>query len=286
MKDRTLSYSTGSGFTLVELLVVIAIIGVLCSILLPSVARAKQSGARISCMNNLRQLNVAWILYADDHDDRLAYNLGKDDTIQMLNRGEKYNWANSILDWSTNPSNTNTLLNTDAALGPYVAKNGQVFRCPSDYALSAAQRKLSWSSRTRSISMNAMVGDAGKFITDDGNVNNPNYRQFLKLGEFTSTSDIFVFIEEHPDSIRDGYFLNRIETNQWVDLPASWHNGSANLAYGDGHAESHRWLRASTKQPARPLAADLPLTLSHADATDFYWLMKRTTTYEEYASSE
>jgi len=129
--------------------------------------------------------------------------------------------------------------------------------------------------------MNAMVGDAGKFRTEDGNINNPNYRQFVRLGEFSSASDIFVFIEEHPDSIRDGYFLNHVETNQWVDLPASWHNGSANLSYGDGHVDSHRWLRASTKKPARPLAVSLPLNLTHDDAKDFYWLMKRTTTYQD-----
>jgi prepilin-type N-terminal cleavage/methylation domain-containing protein/prepilin-type processing-associated H-X9-DG protein len=285
MKDQ-LSYSRRGGFTLIELLVVVAIVGILASLLLPAVARAKQVGTKAACINNLRQLNLGWALYADENEDRLAYNLGKEDTVQMLDRGQKYNWANSIMDWSESPSNTNRVLNADAALGSYLSQESRIFRCPSDFALSAPQRKLGWSSRSRSISMNAMVGDAGKFKTDDGNVNNPNYRQFLKLGEFTSASSIFVFIEEHPDSINDGYFLNRVQTNQWNDLPASWHNGSGDLSYGDGHVESHRWLRASTRKPARPEGADLPMNLTHADAGDFYWLMKRTSTYEDEDQDE
>src|SRR4051812_10973830 len=106
-----LSYSGSSGFTLIELLVVIAIIGILASLLLPTVARAKQSGSRVYCMNHLRQLNLASLLYAEDNQDRLAYNLGIEEMNQLSVTGGKNNWANSVLDWSKDSRNTNTTLN-------------------------------------------------------------------------------------------------------------------------------------------------------------------------------
>ena len=278
-----LQFSSGSGgFTLIELLVVVAVLGILASLLLPALARSKAQAHRAYCLNNSRQLNVAVALYSHDNDDRLPYNLGASEIKQILARGQKYNWANSVLNWELDPDNTNTLLNTEAALGQYVGRVARVFRCPSDDALSAIQREAGWTERSRTISMNAMVGDAGIFLAGTGNTNNPNYHQFRKFSEFTSTSDTFVFIEEHPDSINDGYFLNRAGVYEWNDLPASFHNGAANLAYGDGHAEAHTWVDHSTRRPARAYSADLPLPLPHEERNDFYWLLKRTSTYESY----
>lgn len=285
MKGRIASRSSPpKGFTLIELLVVVAIIGILASLLLPALAKAKAQGQSTFCMNNGRQLNIAWLLYAQDHDDRLPYNLGAQEIREMLRRGEKYNWANSVLNWESDPYNTNTTLNTEASLGGYVGGNNRVFRCPADKVLSNLQRELGWTERSRTLSMNAMVGDAGEFTRLGSNVNNPDYHQFLKASEFTSTTDIFVFIEEHPDSINDGYFLNKrgegAYNYQWQDLPASFHNGAANLSYADGHSESHRWLLSSTKKPARAYAANLPFALSDEERADYYWLLKRTSTYE------
>lgn len=270
------------GFTLIELLVVIAVIAILASLLMPALSRAKGRATQTVCMNNLRQLNVAWTIYAQDNEGRLAYNFGGAEIKDLLARSEAYNWANSVLDWEVNPDNTNVTLNTHAALGAYVGRNNAVFRCPSDDVVSQVQREAGYQRRSRSISMNAMVGDAGEFTTSGSNVNNPAYHQFLKMSEFTSTTDIFVFIEEHPDSINDGYFLNRARSYQWNDLPASYHNGSANLSFADGHVIGHRWLQPSTRKPARPDAADLPFAISSAEAADYYWLLKRTSTYESH----
>jgi prepilin-type N-terminal cleavage/methylation domain-containing protein/prepilin-type processing-associated H-X9-DG protein len=274
------SQSARQGFTLIELLAVIAIVAILASLLLPSLTRAKAQGAQIFCLNNTRQLHLAWTFYAHDNDDRLAYNLGATEIGQILARGEEYNWANSVLNWeSDNPGNTNTALNTEASLGQYVGRNNRLFRCSLDRVVSEEQRAVGWSERCRSISMNAMVGDAGEFTRGGANVNNPSYHQYLKSSEFRSTVDIFVFIEEHPDSINDGYFLNKGAEHQWHDLPASYHNGAANLSFADGHAETHRWLESSTKKPPRPDVANLPFPLPQQERDDFYWLMKRTSTY-------
>ncbi len=274
--------STSCGFTLIELLVALAVIGVLSSLLLPTLVKAKMRGHQIACLNNLRQLNLAWILYAHDYNDLLAYNLGSTEIKQILAQNQNYNWANSVLNWELDPDNTNTTLNAQAALGAYLAGNARVFRCPSDSVLSSIQRKAGWRERSRSISMNAMVGDAGEFTRLGTNVNNPRYRQFLKLTEFTSTSRIFVFIEEHPDSINDGYFLNKWydseKTAEWIDLPASYHGGSANLSFADGHAESHRWRSTSTKRPMKPDAARLPFQIPDGEDADFDWLLQRTST--------
>jgi prepilin-type processing-associated H-X9-DG protein len=111
-------------------------------------------------------------------------------------------------------------------------------------------------------------------------VNNPHYNQFLKMSDFRSTTGIFVFIEEHPDSINDGYFLNRPNRLEWTDLPASWHNGAANLTFADGHAENRRWSYASTRKPPRPDGANLPFTIAPDELADFVWLMRRTSSYE------
>jgi len=95
-------------------------------------------------------------------------------------------------------------------------------------------------------------------------------------------SRIFVFIEEHPDTIYDGYFLNKPQTLEWMDLPASYHQGAANLAFGDGHVETHKWLFASTKPPARPDVVQSPFSIPLAERVDFDWLMERTSLNRYY----
>jgi prepilin-type N-terminal cleavage/methylation domain-containing protein/prepilin-type processing-associated H-X9-DG protein len=272
--------SVRNGFTLVELLVVIAILAILASLLLPSLARAKSKGQQVFCLNNLRQIALATMLYADDFDDSLPYNLGASEIKQRLTQGQNYNWAGSVLNWELDPDNTNEVLNTHAALGSYLARSARVFRCPVDQAVSELQRGAGWKGRSRSVSMNAMVGDAGEFLAGDENVNNPHYHQYRKNREFISASEIFIFIEEHPDSVNDGYFLNRASKYEWNDLPASWHQGSANLTFGDGHAENHQWDNESTRKPSRTDGANLPFAIGPDERRDFYWLMKRTSTSE------
>jgi prepilin-type processing-associated H-X9-DG protein len=129
--------------------------------------------------------------------------------------------------------------------------------------------------------MNAMVGDAGEISRSGSNTNNPYYRQFFRASQIHSPSRIFVFIEEHPDSITDAYFLNKPDRLEWLDLPASYHGGGANLSFADGHVETHRWLFPATKPPPRPDAAPLPLTIPPAEREDFDWLMARTS-YRNY----
>jgi prepilin-type N-terminal cleavage/methylation domain-containing protein/prepilin-type processing-associated H-X9-DG protein len=267
-------------FTLVELLVTIAIIAILASLLVPAIARAKGSGRQIVCENNLRQLGLGWTIYAQDNNDRLAYNLGGTEIKRLNKRDQYYNWANSLLNWELDWSNTNDVLNTRASLGSYVAANARVYRCPSDNVLSKVQRRAGWDHRSRTYSMNAMVGDAGEFTRGGTNVNNPYYRQYMTHSEIPQPAAIFAFIEEHPHSINDGYFLNKGYSSEWYDLPASFHNGGANLSFADGHQELRRWQRDSTKKPARPDAASLPLQLNSDDLADLKWVVNRMSVHE------
>jgi prepilin-type N-terminal cleavage/methylation domain-containing protein/prepilin-type processing-associated H-X9-DG protein len=277
-------------FTLLELLVVIAVIAILAGILLPTLARSRERALGLFCLQNTRQLTVGWILYSDDHDGRLPYNLGVGAPANANGDGGSsgpdmsLNWANNVLDWQAgNSDNTNTAKLVETGLGPYLNKATAVFRCPSDHALSSDQLGAGWTARVRSYSMNGMVGDAGTFSGEGYNENNPKYAQYFKMSQIKQPSNIFVFLDEHPDTIRDGYFINRTADLQWRHLPASYHNGAAALSFADGHSETHRWKYASTRPPSHPFAiANLPFDIPHGEYGDFYWILYHMSS-EEYS---
>jgi prepilin-type processing-associated H-X9-DG protein len=131
--------------------------------------------------------------------------------------------------------------------------------------------------------MNAMVGDAGALSRTGTNQNNPHYIQFFNVVSIPQPSDIFVFLDEHPDSINDGYFINRYYSTNWIDLPASYHNGAAGLSFADGHAETHRWRNASTRQAPRPNTTVplLPLPVPPDERQDLTWVLEHMTVERE-----
>jgi prepilin-type N-terminal cleavage/methylation domain-containing protein/prepilin-type processing-associated H-X9-DG protein len=265
-----------NGFTLVELLVVVAIVGILASLVLPPLARAKTRGQSTYCANNLRQLGLALHLYASDHEDALPYNMGPGGIKQTVAAGKYHNWVNNVMSWDLDPDNTNTTLLTTGGLGPYLSGVSSVYRCPADHALDPIQQAAGWTARVRSISMNAMLGNAAEFMESGVNTNNPSYKQFLRLADVPEPSRIFAFVEEHPDTISDGYFLNRFYSYIWNRLPASYHNGGANFSFADGHAEFRPWRVASTVRPATPEGSGAPFSVEKPEAADLYWVLSRS----------
>jgi prepilin-type N-terminal cleavage/methylation domain-containing protein/prepilin-type processing-associated H-X9-DG protein len=262
-----------AAFTLIELLVVIAIIAILAGMLLPALSRAKSKAQCIACLNNTRQLGLAWVLYADDHSGRLAYNVGGDAKTRTPAPHTPLNWVNNVMTWGLDDDNTNVAAIKSSALGSYAGNHG-IYHCPADNALSDDQRRAGWTARIRSYSMNAMIGDAGDFSQNGSNRNNPAYVQFFNSTAIPEPVKIFVFLDEHPDSINDGYFVNRAYSTNWYDLPGSYHNGGATFSFADGHCETHVWKFALTKPPPRQDAIHWPLTFAPNQSADHDWVIE------------
>jgi prepilin-type N-terminal cleavage/methylation domain-containing protein/prepilin-type processing-associated H-X9-DG protein len=246
------------GFTLIELLVVVAIIAILAALLLPTLTRAKLTAQAAGCENNVKQLTLAWFLYGDDNAGCLVNNSSTADT-----RSYRQSWVNNIQDWGTGDENTNSAFVLSGKLATYVNNRLEVYKCPSD------QSRAQNGARLRSLSMNSLVGDP--LIAT--NRFNPTWMQFRKLSQFPRPSNFYVLLDEHPDTINDGYFMNRWNEVKWGNLPASFHNGAANLSWADGHVERHRW-RPETVRP--PVQGGAGKNFVPADPTDFLWLRERT----------
>ncbi len=248
-----------TAFTLIELLVVIAIIAILASMLLPALASAKSKAQGISCLSNNKQLVLGWQLYAGDNEDKCANNFTIPGTEQAINSRIFNNWVNNIMTWGAGSyvgdrSVTNVEWVRNGVLGPYTAGAVGIYQCPADKYVSPAQRRAGWTRRLRSNSMNALFGRSNNDPSDNTTRGQSwafggQYRQFLKTIDVPQPSMTWLTVDEHPDSINDGFFITDPNVNNWQDIPASYHNGACGFSFADGHAEIHKWLSSASKYP-------------------------------------
>lgn len=275
---KTPKTQRATAFTLIELLVVIAIIAILASMLLPALAKAKTKAQGIMCMNNLKQVMLAWQMYQLDNNDRIveAYHGGGTKAIadQMVN-GQQVAapWVIGWLDWTTSSDNTNTVFLTDpkySKLAKYFGNAKNIYLCPADKYVGRAQKAKGWERRVRSISGNIGVGK--------GNATSgpwdPIYKEIHNMGGFIypGPSETWVHLDEHPGSINDAGFFNPYVSSV-IDMPANYHNGAGGLSFADGHAEIHKWQEVVRKQK---IAADAAFNgAARSGDKDIAWLSYR-----------
>jgi prepilin-type N-terminal cleavage/methylation domain-containing protein/prepilin-type processing-associated H-X9-DG protein len=291
---KAVLHRRGLAFTLIELLVVIAIIAVLAAMMLPALARSKQKAQGIYCMNNTKQMCLAWNMYAGDNNDKLVYNQagygGASVGQSFGNEAWVAGWLQ--LEWIGTglpdgaDTNVQMLVNHNlwpygAFLGPYI-RNPSSFKCPADQSLC----KIGGATypRVRSLSMNNFVGT--KSITwQSGLGSSSRYTVCTTYAQIKSPVDMFVFLDEREDSINDGWFASDPDTLwKMVDWPASYHGQAAGYAFADGHSEIHRWHDARTMPPldrAGDIRGDVGTEIFPNDQ-DILWMAQHAAGVQSY----
>lgn len=276
-----------AGFTLIELLVVIAIIAILAAMLMPALNGAKLKAQGVQCMNNTKQLMLAWRMYVEENRDVLPFAYVSDTTAE---RNYPYAWMHGILDFSgANTANwdvDNTI--KKGAIWPFCGNSLKIFRCPADVATvkpTSGPFQGQTVFRARSNSMNSWVGMNGDSAYN-GNwswFGGPEFRKYNKMTDMVKPGPAmtWVLLDEHPDSINDGFFCvdmrgyPNLASAALPDVPASFHGKAAGIAFADGHSEIHKWKDSRTMPPV--MRTGSPPAVSQANNVDVLWFWQHTT---------
>lgn len=285
-----------AAFTLIELLVVIAIIAILAAVLLPVLEKAEQRARTIQDVNNAHQLVTGWIMYTGDNQGHLVAN--GDETSQPSSPTDPSGITGTNAQWCPGRQDVATELSLakvppaqnvgyqwikDGLLFPYV-NNLLTYKAPADqsfYSDAGFQYP-----HVRSYSMNTWLSPIGTYkdIT--------YFQTFKKDTDMIhpGPADVWVFIDENPNSINDGSFIceppdQDNSSDQWIDFPASYDARGCGISFADGHAQVRAWSDATilyecvppTIQPGNP--SFVRLSPSQNPPTDLSWLQQYSTVY-------
>jgi prepilin-type N-terminal cleavage/methylation domain-containing protein/prepilin-type processing-associated H-X9-DG protein len=269
-----------AGFTLIELLVVIAIIAILAAMLLPALSKAKVRAQGTGCMNNTKQLTLAWRMYAEDNGDNLPF-------AYATAANAPYVWVPGILDGTNPRANDNWNQDTTikkSLLWPYCGNSVGIWHCPADtsYGINDQNQRVP---RARSVSMSNWVGGNGDDTVNEYRGywgNSGKWKVFRKLSQMLrpGPSMTYVILDERQDSINDAYFVVEMDgypdlaSTKLVDFPAGYHNNAAGFAFADGHSEIHRWKDGRTTPPIKQT---LQLNVPSPNNQDVYWMQDHCT---------
>jgi prepilin-type N-terminal cleavage/methylation domain-containing protein/prepilin-type processing-associated H-X9-DG protein len=248
-----------SGFTLIELLVVITIIAILAAMLLPALAKSKLKSQSISCGNNLKQLQTAWFLYADDHNDLMCPNASLGSGPDPLDwTGAWGSWVLGNPQVSASPTNL-----TGGVLFLYTKALG-VYKCPADSSMTVREPIAP---RNRSYMLDCFLNGTDWLASPARKTKTAQVVTPPPCGAFA-----FIDVSERQINACD-FFVSQegtvTDTDSWNDIPADRHNLGANLSFVDGHVERHGWL-----YPKSDLSAGDHFR-TPGDLQDLRWLQER-----------
>jgi prepilin-type N-terminal cleavage/methylation domain-containing protein/prepilin-type processing-associated H-X9-DG protein len=289
MKTNRFHQNSQTAFTLIELLAVLAMVALLSCLLLPALAKARQSPQAIQCLNNHRQLMMAALVYAEDSSGIWFPN-------QPAGQAGERDWVTDNEDFNPgNPNNYNIslLLNPATDFFAKYVKSPRIFHCPGD------QSRVPQGPRIRSISASQAVGTqwlgtcghkpgdpvTGQWLTGLNSDCDNTWRRYGKASDMVAPSpaSLWVFADEHCNSINDAGFAVEVANTgfgaRWIDIPANYHNGAAGFSFADGHVELHKWLGSVASWPVNwtgPAVTPFPVVANSTDVQDIQWIQQRT----------
>jgi prepilin-type N-terminal cleavage/methylation domain-containing protein/prepilin-type processing-associated H-X9-DG protein len=265
-----------AAFTLIELLVVIAIIAILASLLLPALSRAKSKALGIQCLSNSKQLQLCWMLYADDNSDLIVPNLINSPKSWVDGSWSDFSLANDL------PGATNVNFVRIGLLFKYNASES-IYTCPDQrdiYCMSYS--KVVPLAPARSYSISGQMGGG----QDDGNggvapiivgLNPPSANAARKTSEINRPGPAmaFVFADESKYTCDDGYFAVKVNEDVWANFPASRHGDSGSFSFADGHGELKHWMVPSTRTLSDPWGNTAAPKIGGQKNPDLQWVAER-----------